>query len=227
MSLLSEKLIRFYLDLPAELDLPEDVGLMNPYRTQEVRRIVNEFFRRYYSDTEPRIPLVGINPGRFGAGITGITFTDPVRLEEVCGISNPFSKRQELSSVFIYDFISGFGGAEAFFSKFFLSAVFPLGFTRKGKNLNYYDDRLLMEFLEEQIAESIKTQLQIIGMPDTMICLGEGKNYKYLLELNRRLQLVKEIIPLPHPRWIMQYRYKRREEYISAYLKAVRKCISR
>ena len=226
MTLLSEKLIRFYTDLPAELDLPDDVGLMNPYRTEEVRRIVSEFFKRYYSDTEERIPLVGINPGRFGAGITGITFTDPLRLEKICGISNSFSKRQELSSVFIYDFISSFGGAEAFFSKFFLSAVFPLGFTRKGKNLNYYDDRYLLELLDEQIAESIRMQLEIIGNPDTIICLGEGKNYKYLVKLNQRLQLVKEIIPLPHPRWVMQYRYKRREEYISAYLTAVRRCLS-
>jgi len=227
MALISEKLIRFYLNLPAELDLPEDVGLMNPYRTKEVSRIVSEFFERYYSDSGTRIPLIGINPGRFGAGITGITFTDPVRLEDVCGISNSFNKRQELSSVFIYDFISGFGGPEAFYSKFYLFAVFPLGFTRKGKNLNYYDDKLLLERLEEQIASSIKTQLQIIGNPDIIICLGEGKNYQYLLKLNQRLQLVKEIIPLPHPRWVMQYRYKSREKYLEKYLDAARESILR
>jgi len=222
MALLSDRLIRFYLELPVEIKLPQGIGLLNPYRTSEVQRIVNEFYNRYYNDNLPRIPLFGINPGRFGAGITGITFTDPLRLETVCGITNTFNKRQELSSVFIYDYISGSGGPEAFFSKFYLTAAYPLGFTRNGKNLNYYDDRALLGGLEEQIAGSIKTQLQLIGSPDTMICLGEGKNYQYLAKLNQRLQFVKQIIPLPHPRWVMQYRYKSRGEYVEKYLEASR-----
>ena len=46
--------------------------------------------------------LLGINPGRFGGGVTGIPFTDPIRLQNVCGIENNFEKKQELSSVFIY-----------------------------------------------------------------------------------------------------------------------------
>ena len=101
MTLLSDRLIRFYLERPEVPDLPPGIELMNPYRNEEVRRIVTRFYECFYADTNPRIPLVGINPGRFGAGITGITFTDPIRLATVCGISNTFSKRQELSSVFI------------------------------------------------------------------------------------------------------------------------------
>jgi hypothetical protein len=226
MTLLSESLINFYLERPVQPVLPAGIGLMNPYSTREVRRIVRRFYKQYYADANTRIPLVGINPGRFGAGITGITFTDPIRLATVCGISNTFSKRQELSSVFIYQFISRFGGPQAFFSKFFLSAVFPLGFTRNGKNLNYYDDRALLEALEDQIVDSMKTQLEIIGSPDTLICLGEGKNYRYLEQLNDRLGMVKKIIPLPHPRWVMQYRYKRRGEYVERYLETARQSIA-
>ena len=106
--------------------------------------------------------MLGINPGRFGAGVTGITFTDPVRLEKECGIPNNFDKRQELSSVFIYDFIAAWGGAEAFYSRFFLSAVFPLGFTREGRNLNYYDDPQLMGRLRDRLRNSRPAMVNII-----------------------------------------------------------------
>jgi hypothetical protein len=191
---------------------------MNPYRTGEVADIVDRFFRKYYHDLCGRIPLLGINPGRFGAGITGITFTDPVRLESVCGISSSLKKRQELSSVFIYDLIEAFGGAEAFFSRFILSAVCPLGFVKDGRNLNYYDSRALLTSLEGFIMQSLQDFLGIIGKPSVIVCLGEGKNYGYLSGLNKKLGLAKEIIPLPHPRWVMQYRYPSRNGYIEKYL---------
>ena len=71
-----------------------------------------------------------------GAGVTGIPFTDPLCLEQNCGIQNPFDKRPELSSDFIYRFISAYGSAESFYSKFLISSLCPLGFVRNGKNLN-------------------------------------------------------------------------------------------
>ena len=164
---------------------------------------------------------MGINPGRFGAGITGITFTDPVRLEDICGIRNPFHKKQELSSVFIYDLIEAFGGVQAFYSSWFLSAVSPLGFKRDGKNLNYYDEKVLQETLTPFILDKINQHISMGFSTDEVICLGEGKNYKFLVELNNDHKLFKEIIPLPHPRWIMQYRYHSRSEFISKYLKVL------
>lgn len=39
--------------------------------------------------------ILGINPGRFGAGTTGIAFIDPIRLENECGINNSFPKKVE------------------------------------------------------------------------------------------------------------------------------------
>jgi hypothetical protein len=41
------------------------------------------------------------------------------------------------------------------------------------------------------------------------------------VELNRKLQFFKEIIPLPHPRFIMQYRRKQKETYLLQYLSAL------
>lgn len=216
--MLSEKLTALYLDLTGDLDLPAGVRVMNPYQSDEVRDIMEGFFRKYYHDMHGRIPLLGINPGRFGAGITGITFTDPVRLEKDCGISNSFQKKQELSSVFIYELIEAFGGTGRFFSRFILSAVCPLGFVKDGRNLNYYDSRALLAGVDAFIARFLKTYLEIIGCPATIICLGEGKNFRYLAALNEKLGLAEKIIPLPHPRWVMQYRYPSRKDYTEKYL---------
>lgn len=107
---------------------------MNPYRNPEVRQYVKRFLQRYYSDNRRRIAVFGINPGRFGAGITGITFTDPVALETLCGILNDLPKKREPSSVFVYAFAERFGGPAKLFRDFFLTAVSPLGFTKDGRN---------------------------------------------------------------------------------------------
>jgi len=45
-----------------------------------------------------------------------------------------------------------------------------------------------------------------------------GLNEKFLHYLNDRHQLFDEIIPLSHPRWVMQYRLKRKDEFIGEYL---------
>ncbi len=48
-------------------------------------------------------------------------------------------------------------------------------------------------------------------------CLGDGKNYKYLSKLNEELKFFKKIIPFSHPRFIMQYKLKKKDEYIKFY----------
>jgi hypothetical protein len=219
---LAEKLENFYFNLRIEDPLPAGTEIMNPYENTEVRKICSAFFARYYSGNQPRKLILGINPGRFGAGITGITFTDPVRLEEKCGIQNAFQKKPELSSVFIYEMIEAFGGVQAFYSDYYLSAVSPLGFKRNGKNLNYYDEKTLQEMLTPFILENLNRHISMGFSGDVVICLGEGKNNKFLVELNRQHGLFNEIIPLPHPRWIMQYRYHSRNEYIGRYLKVLK-----
>jgi hypothetical protein len=221
MKTFAEKAIDFYSKLRIENALPAGSRILNPYDNPEVKLIVRAFFTRFYDDRQPRTVLLGINPGRFGAGITGITFTDPVRLERFCQIPNPFEKKAELSSRFIYDVISAYGGCQPFFNRFFLSAVSPLGFVRKGRNLNYYDDRELENALGKFIKSTLLKQLELGIRRDRAICLGAGKNLKFLEKLNRDMNLFREIIPLPHPRWVMQYRYKRKEEFIAEYLKTL------
>ena len=223
MSTFADKAIDFYSSLRIKTSLPAGSIILNPYDNPAVQIIVSDFFKSFYNDKQERVILLGINPGRFGAGITGITFTDPVRLEKDCHIPNPFEKRTELSSRFIYDVISNYGGCQAFYQRFFLSAVSPLGFIRDGRNLNYYDDRDLEKACGEFIESSLRDQLKLGIRSDKAICLGEGKNMKYLERLNRELRLFEEIIPLPHPRWIMQYRFKGKEAFIGKYLEVLQR----
>ncbi len=218
MSQFGNKAIEFYSNLNFNTELPQGIELLDPFVNPETQSIVQSFYSKFFCDDRERIMLLGINPGRFGAGVTGIAFTDPIRLEDACGIPNNFEKRSELSSRFVYEIIHAFGGAEEFYSRFYLSAVCPVGFVRSGRNLNYYDDKELENSLRGFILSTLNQQLRMGISRDRVFCLGEGKNYKYLQELNNEVGLFNEITALPHPRWVMQYRYKKKEEYIQSYL---------
>lgn len=214
--MISDQLINFYqsLDLPSSFG---DIGVMNPYKNEYTLSLTKEFYEKFYSDNNPRKLILGINPGRYGGGITGIPFTDPINLENECDIANDLDKRHELSSRFIYRMINDLGGTKNFYADCFIGAVSPLGFTRDGKNINYYDDKVLQELLKEFIIHSLEGQLKICGNPETVYCLGQGQNMKYLETLNSEQHLFERIIPLPHPRWVMQYRLKRIDEFIKDY----------
>tara|TARA_R110001606_G_scaffold360056_1_gene512642 strand:- start:47461 stop:47865 length:405 start_codon:yes stop_codon:yes gene_type:complete len=113
----AEQLLHFLSNLEWP-EVPEDVEVMNPYADATAWALTHTFYRKYYSDNQPRTLIIGINPGRFGGGVTGIPFTDPLKLQDVCGIENNLARKQELSSTFIYHMIAAFGGPEAFYKYF-------------------------------------------------------------------------------------------------------------
>lgn len=192
---------------------------MNPYQDDYTIDLCKKFFAKYYSDERSRTLLVGINPGRFGSGMTGVSFTDPIKLETICGIANTFPKKPELSADFIYTMIKAYGGPEQFYKKYFISAVSPLGFTKDGKNINYYDDAKLQAAITPFVIKSIKQLLAMGINNEVCYCIGEGKNLEYLNKLNSEHKWFNEIIPLAHPRFIMQYKRKYVGEYVKDYLK--------
>ena len=165
--------------------------------------------------------MFGINPGRFGSGITGISFTDPVRLKSVAGIDHPFESKGEISSEFIYRVIERYGGIDAFTGSFFLSAVCPLGFTLNGRNYNYYDDPQLERLVRPFVLKTMKRQLRIGANRDLAICIGEGDNFRYFNELNDENSWFKDVVALPHPRWIMQYRRRVLNTFINRYVETL------
>lgn len=167
--------------------------------------------------------MLGINPGRFGAGITGINFTAPRQLKASCGIDHSWGNSTELSAEFIYEVIDQYGGAKKFYGDYFIGAMSPLGFVKDGKNINYYDDKKLQAAVAPFIIQTIRQQLQMGFTADTCICIGGEKNYIFLKTLNKEHDFFQKIIPLPHPRFIMQYRRKRKQEYVNEWLDLLQK----
>lgn len=214
----SAAILDFYRTLRPRFVLPEGVSIMNPYKDPETWAVASRFYEKFYSDTLPRALIFGINPGRHGAGVTGVPFTDPIRLVDVCGIPNDWKKQAELSSQFIYTMIEAYGGAKAFYGRYFFTALSPLGFVRHGKNLNYYDDKELLRDVEPFVLKCIRMQLDTMPTYPICYCLGEGTNYGYFRRINEKHGFFREIIPLPHPRWVMQYRRKRVGDFVDLYL---------
>ncbi|MEO6453853.1 MAG: uracil-DNA glycosylase family protein [Ginsengibacter sp.] len=214
----SDDILRFIKNLSFPFLPIGDIEVMNPFMDSYAMLICETFYKKYYSDNNDRTLIIGINPGRFGGGVTGIPFTDPIRLQNNCGIENEWPKKQELSSLFIYDMINAFGGVNPFYKKFYFTAISPLGFTRQNKNLNYYDDKDLQKGIKDFVIDCMNKQLKFGINRDVAFCLGDGKNYKYLSGLNKEQNFFKKVIPLPHPRFIMQYKLKKKEEYIRYYL---------
>lgn len=215
-STFGDRAFRFYASL-ATPRVPRGVEVMNPYTEPSVRGHLRQYLDKYFSDDRERVLILGINPGRFGAGVTGVTFADPVALADFCGIPNNLPRRRELSSVFVYDVVNALGGPDEFHSRFFLSAVCPLGFTQDGVNLNYYDDRKLERAVTPFIVSSIEQHLAFGGRRDHVVILGRGENSTFFTRLNDQHRWFASIHPLDHPRFIMQYRRKRLNAYIEKY----------
>lgn len=221
----AQQVLQFNLSLPATLNVPQGIEVLFPYELSETVRVMTAFYERFYNDLASRTFIFGINPGRFGAGITGVPFTDPIRLEAECGIRNDFAKKPELSSEFVYQFIHAFGGLEVFYQKFYITSLSPLGFIRHDKNYNYYDDRALQIAIEPFIVSSIQKQLEFPCNRQIAFCLGQGKNAAFFQNLNARYHFFATVAPLPHPRWIMQYRRKQLMEFVDLYVSQLRKAI--
>lgn len=211
-----DKAFGFYSSLVPPLNLPENVTSFSPLESYESREYAREFYTSFFSDNNKRVFVLGINPGRFGSGVTGINFTDPVALEDFCGIQNTFQKRRELSSEFVYKLIDKWGGTKKFYSDFFLSALSPVGFLYKGLNYNFYDNKELLQIVQPFIVKTLEQQ-RSIGAKDVAILFGKGKNQKFFSKLNDQYRFFKKVYVLEHPRYIMQYKRKYVEEYLKKY----------
>ena len=229
MTTFATRAIAYYNTLEAPVNLPPGVGVINPYPQPDVRQIVSEFYSKFYADNRPRVFVLGINPGRFGAGVTGISFTTPQNLRRYCGIDTTLRDTPELSSRFIYQVVEAFGGAQEFYSKFFLSSLFPLALTKdsgNGKPLNYnfYDDRVTTNVLWPFITDAIRTQTAFGHDRRVAVSLGQ-KNETYLRRLNDEHGFFDRIVALDHPRYILQYKSKDVALYLERYIATLHDCL--
>ncbi|MCB9183397.1 MAG: DUF4918 family protein [Flavobacteriales bacterium] len=228
--MLSDDLLRHVLSFSLHgIRLPKGVGVLDPFHGEhgtEVRRIVEQFHRAFYADERPRLLLLGINPGRLGAGSTGLPFTDTKRCESELGIPISGIRTHEPSSDFFYRMIAAAGGPKRFYEQVYVHSICPLGFVKRGPkgsdiNLNYYDDPSLEKAVTPFVERWLRTLISCGMRTDRVICLGTGKNAAYFSRLNERLQLFGRIDAVEHPRYVMQYKARSIELYIDKYLRAV------
>lgn len=228
-----ERIIAFNASLRFSGKLPPDIRIMNPFQDNEFATPASKaFYRKYYADSNMRGMILGINPGRFGAGITGVPFTDPKRMTGICQISMPnCPPAHEPSSEFIYEVVQAWGGPKKFYSKWYINSLCPLGFIKIGQagkatNYNFYDSRELEEAALPFMLETFPRQLAFGIYRDVCFCLGSGKNADFLRRINKKYHFFGEIIALEHPRYIMQYKSKEKASYIEKYITTLKKQVS-
>lgn len=218
-----EKVIDFNQHLRYSGKLPEDFQVINPFQDNpETMEVMQQFYHKFYNDSNRRKFIVGINPGRHGAGVTGVPFTDTKRLESVCGIKMQSAYTHEVSSVFVYDLIAEYGGAEEFYKQFYINSPFPLAIIRKTKggkwlNANYYDDSALFETVKDYMITSLKKQISL-GLETSEVYVLGKKNATFIQKLNKEVKLFNSLKILEHPRYIQQYKSKEKQKYIDKYI---------
>ena len=224
------KVINFNEELNFLEALPEGFQVLNPYiDNPETMEVMRQFYQKFYSDSQTRKFIVGINPSRHGAGVTGVPFTDTKRLKTICGIKMESAHTHEISSVFMYDMIQQFGGATAFYKQFYINSPFPLAIVRKTKegnwlNANYYDDNNLFEMVKDFMILTLKKHISL-GLDTSEVYVLGKKNAIFIQKLNKEAHLFDQLKVLEHPRYIQQYKSKEKQLYIDKYILTLNKIL--
>lgn len=218
-----DKVIDFNRHLEFSGELPEGFRVLNPYQDNPETMVkMEQFYHKFYNDSNKRKFIIGINPSRHGAGVTGVPFTDTKRLESECGIKMESAHTHEISSVFLYDMISQYGGTTNFYNQFYINSPFPLAIVRKNKegnwlNANYYDDRTLFENVKKFMIKSLQDHISL-GLDISEVYVLGKKNALFIQKLNEEAKLFENINVLEHPRYIQQYKSKEKQMYIDKYI---------
>ncbi|EAE1300592.1 SMUG2 DNA glycosylase family protein [Listeria monocytogenes] len=210
-------------------ELPTGFKVINPYSGEQkeiIRSVTRAFYHTYYNDSKPRRIILGSSPARRGSAVTGVPFEDAKHLQNETGIFIDDFYINKASSGFLYDVMNEYGGCAKFYSDFYMNFVCPLGITRvnaRGNevNCNYYENKQLQQVLKSFIVESINDQLDFGIDTSKCYCIGSGENYVFLSEINEEYRFFDTIVPLEHPRFIMQYNSKDKDKYLEKYLNAL------
>ncbi len=219
----ADNVIDFNRHLHYSDKLPEYFRVINPYLDNaETMAVMQQFYQKFYHDSNQRRFIIGINPSRLGAGVTGVPFTDTKRLESGCGIKMQSAHTHEVSSVFMYDMIAEYGGVNDFYKQFYINSPFPLAIVRQttdGKwlNANYYDDPVLFEMVKDFMILSFKKHISM-GLKTAEVFVLGKKNADYIQKLNKEAKLFGRLKALEHPRYIQQYKSKEKQIYIDKYI---------
>ena len=211
------------------LELPDGFRIVNPFNgpyKEQIKRITMTFYRKYYNDNNKRRLILGSSPARRGTAITGVPFEDAQHLHKETGILIDKFHINKSSSNFLYEVIEKYGGVQKFYNNFYMNFVCPLGIVRmnsKGNevNCNYYDSKRLKSVLYSFIVNSIQTQVSFNIDSTVCYCIGSGENYTFLSKINEKYNFFESIIPLEHPRFIMQYNLNKKDTFLEKYMNAL------
>lgn len=225
-----EKVLQFndYLS-NVNIELPEGFLLTNPFNginKKQINEITKKFYNKFYNDNNSRRLIIGSSPARRGTSVTGIPYEDANHLQNITGIHIDNFYINKSSSNFLYDVMDKYGGSKKFYSKFYMNFICPLGIVKINSksnkvNCNYYENKKIQKILYSFMIESLKKQIEFGIDTSIVYCIGSGENYKFLTKLNNKYHFFETIIPLEHPRYIMQYDSKHKSEYIKKYLNAL------
>ena len=76
--------------------------------------------------------------------------------------------------------------------------------------------------MKPEIIEHLRRQIDFGAKSRKAVCLGK-KNERYLQDINEEINFFAEIVTVDHPRYIMQYKLKKKDEYLQNYLDALNK----
>lgn len=217
---------RFLMSMRYDGVLPNGIEILDPYKDPEVKRVIHEMVSRYYTGDHLRIGVWGINPGRFGAGVTGLSFTDPWAVKNVLGIETTLDGRRELSAEFISMVIEAYGGPQVFYRDVYMCALSPLGFIKAGININFYDDPVLIREIVPFVIRSLTAQHAAGLVPDRCIVLGTGKLKTFTEREVKSVMGYETIEYLEHPRFIMQYRRSQVPSFVEKYVDVLRRTVN-
>lgn len=227
----SDKVLKFNGELSNFIiNLPNYYRISNPYNSRNKAKIMemtSVFYKKYYNDNNKRHMILGSSPARRGTAVTGIPFEDANHLYKITGIKIDDFYINKSSSNFLYQVMERYGGCEKFYKDFFMSFVCPLGIVKvnsKGNeiNCNYYENKEIESSLYDFIVESIRKQISFGIDTSICYCIGSGENFKFLININKQYHFFDKIIPLEHPRFIMQYNSKDKDKYLSKYVDALK-----
>jgi hypothetical protein len=229
-STFAERVLQFYDKLSKiSFEFPDKYSIVNPYkgdREEIIKTITTAFYQKYYNDNASRRLILGSSPALRGTVATGIPFEDASNIKTELGIDIGKFYIKKSSSWFLHNVISKYGGRDRFFSSFFMSFVCPLCVLKINSlgnkvNCNYYENKLLKNYFYKFIIDTLFDYINL-GIDTTVCyCIGSGENYTFLTKLNTNYRFFNSIVPLEHPRFIMQYNLKRKFFFIDKYIDAL------
>ncbi len=198
-----------YLQDDAFAGLLQERGITMLREFLPYRPIAEQFWQQYVPEPLPQTVIVGLNPGRLGAGLTGIPLLDFRSLANLLPDTQLPRNETEPSANFFHRVVQNIG-AEKFYREFYVSNVSAVGYVRDNKNCNYPD---LPDAAQRIIEQRFLDEMAVLA-PKRIIALGR--------EVEATVQRLFSggsvtISHLPHPSWIMTYRLREAQSWVRRY----------